>query len=92
MSFQATVYLIHFDRAYHHARHYIGYTALETVEERIARHRSGRGARLLDVVTAAGISWRVVKTWEFPNVAAAKQKEKSLKGHSGTRYCPVCNP
>jgi predicted GIY-YIG superfamily endonuclease len=33
-----TVYLIHFDRPYHHARHYIGYT--DDVDARLAGHLS----------------------------------------------------
>ena len=46
MNIPATVYLIHFARPYWHARHYIGYTALEDVDARMARHRAGGGSRL----------------------------------------------
>src|ERR1022692_3195850 len=50
-----TVYLIHFDRPYKHARHYIGW-ALD-VRRRLTEHAAGRGAHLLAVVKAAGIGW-----------------------------------
>lgn len=90
MSFPATVYLIHFARPYQHAKHYIGYTALESLDERMQRHRDGRGARLLQVVTNAGIDWFIARTWSFENVHAARAKERSLKTHSATRNCPIC--
>jgi hypothetical protein len=45
-----TVYLLHFDRPYRHARHYLGWTADETVDARLARHRAGGGARLIAVI------------------------------------------
>jgi len=36
------IYLLHFDRSYRHARHYLGYT--EDIEARLAAHRAGRGS------------------------------------------------
>lgn len=47
-------YLIHFERPYRHARHYLGWTV--DLEARLAKHRAGNGARLLRVATAAGIA------------------------------------
>jgi len=43
---QGTVYVLHFDPAYKHARHYVGWTAGE-VTERIAVHLQGRGSPLV---------------------------------------------
>lgn len=86
----ATVYLIHFDRPYKHARHYVGYTAAESLEDRLARHRSGRGARLLHVVQRAGISWQVVRTWRFDSIQEARRKERALKGRGQGPRCPAC--
>ena len=40
-----TVYLLHFDQPYKHARHYVGWTA-RNVRCRLAEHAAGRGARL----------------------------------------------
>ncbi len=58
------VYLIHFDKPYRHAKHYIGYTEEEDVSHRLERHRKGNGARLLQVVVEAGIAFSVVKIWK----------------------------
>ncbi len=55
------VYLLHFDKPLKHARHYLGYAA--DVDERLERHRAGNGSRLMEVVTQAGISWQLVRTW-----------------------------
>lgn len=79
-----TVYLIHFDRSYHHARHYLGYT--DDLPARLDRHLAGNGGRLLQVVRAAGIGYRVVRTWE-----GDRGLERKLKRQKGSpRLCPVC--
>lgn len=79
------VYLICFDRPFKHARHYLGFAY--NLEARIARHRSGDGARLLRAVTAAGIGWQVVRTW--PDTS--REFERKLKNQKATaRLCPVC--
>ena len=81
-----TVYLIHFERPYKHARHYLGYTA--DLDARIAQHRNGTGARLLQVITAAGIAFDVARTW-----AGGRELERKLKNYNhGPRLCPICNP
>src|SRR5215510_2445485 len=41
-----TVYLIHFNRSYRHARHYLGYS--ENLDKRICDHLCGQGARLME--------------------------------------------
>lgn len=85
-----TVYLIHFERPYHHARHYLGYTSL-SLEERLARHREGTGARLLQVIQEQGIGWEVVRTWEVETKQEARQLELRLKArHGHNKFCPVC--
>src|SRR5262245_27533792 len=56
------VYLIHFNKAYRHARHYIGFTT--NLDKRITDHLCGMGARLMEVITNAGIEWRVARTWQ----------------------------
>lgn len=55
------VYLIHMKQPYFHARHYLGSTAC--LESRLQVHRSGHGARLLQVVNDAGIEWEVARLW-----------------------------
>ena len=81
------VYLIHFNKAFGHARHYIGWTKDEsTLPPRVEHHRKGSGARLMAAVSAAGIGFDVVRTWPDGDRA----KERSLKGFHGPRLCPVC--
>ena len=82
------VYLIHFDRPYKHARHYTGWTRnAKTLPRRIAHHRNGTGARLMQVVTEAGITFEVAKTW--PD--GTRDDERRLKRRGGAaRICPTC--
>jgi predicted GIY-YIG superfamily endonuclease len=81
-----TVYLIHFDVAYRHARHYVGWTA--DLLARLAAHREGRGARLMEVITAAGISWQLARTWP-----GGRDRERAIKNrHEAPRLCPICTP
>lgn len=83
------VYLIHFDRPYVHARHYLGFVDGGEAElaRRLDRHRAGQGARLLQVVGEAGIGWRVVRTWPDGD----RDFERALKNRRCTpRLCPVC--
>ena len=79
------VYLIHFDRPLHHAKHYLGYCADGTLEVRLIRHRAGRGARLLAVLRELNIGWRVVRVFE-----GDRRFERRLKKGGSCRLCPVC--
>ena len=79
------IYLIHFDRPLHHARHYLGYCADGTLEVRLIRHRAGRGARLLAVLRELNIGWRVVRVFD-----GDRHFERRLKATASTRLCPVC--
>lgn len=82
---EGTCYLIHFDTPYRHARHYLG--AARNLEARLGHHRSGTGARLLAVIQAAGIGWRVVRTWGGGFATEASLKRQ----HNTPRLCPVCS-
>jgi predicted GIY-YIG superfamily endonuclease len=78
------VYLLHFEQPYKHARHYLGWTA--DLPARLAEHASGRGARLLAVVQAAGIGWTLARTW-----SGSRVRERQLKRQGGaSRRCPLC--
>ena len=80
------VYLIHFSQKLHHAQHYIGYTP-SNLPKRIARHKSGHGAKLLAAVTSKGIEWQVVRVWR----GADRAFERKLKNYKKARvFCPVC--
>jgi predicted GIY-YIG superfamily endonuclease len=79
-----TVYLLHFDRPYRHARHYVGWA--QNVKRRLAEHEAGRGARLLAVVKAAGIGWQLARMW--PGSRVRERQIKRQGGHA--RHCPLC--
>jgi hypothetical protein len=53
---------------------------------RLTAHAAGRGARLMEVVGEAGISWQLARVWP-----GTRARERSLKGSGGAaRRCPVC--
>jgi predicted GIY-YIG superfamily endonuclease len=79
-----TVYLIHFDQPYRHARHYTGWTP--DLDTRLSKHAKGQGARLLTVARQAGITWRLARTW-----TGTRTTERALKRQGGaSRRCPLC--
>ena len=79
-----TIYLLHFDRPYRHAAHYTGWT--RDLDNRLAQHATGRGARLLQIAAAFGIGWYLARTW--PGTRAT---ERALKRQGGaSRRCPAC--
>ena len=83
------LYLIHFDKPFGHARHYLGYSKDSwNLGLRIKHHRQGNGARLMKHVSAAGIKWQVARIWQF----GSRTDERKLKQHGSVRYCPICNP
>ena len=80
-----TVYLIHFNKPFHHASHYIGFTT--NLDKRITDHLCGMGARLLEVITAAGIEWKLARTWRGDH-----QLERRLKNRKDAPHiCPICS-
>jgi hypothetical protein len=62
------VYLIHFTSPYTSVngkktiQHYLAF-AERSIRARIDRHKAGNGARLMQVITAAGIEWEAVHLW-----------------------------
>jgi predicted GIY-YIG superfamily endonuclease len=80
-----SAYLLHFDKPYQHASHYLGWSS--NLPVRLAAHESGRGARLTEVVAEAGIRWVLTRTW--PGVS--RDFERALKNQGGaSRRCPGC--
>ncbi len=83
----SAVYLLHFARPHKHARHYLGWS--RDVVARIAAHRQGQGARLMEVIIDSGNDFTVART--LPGVA--RSEERRLKRqHNAPRLCPICNP
>lgn len=79
-----TVYLLHFDRPFGHARHYQGWS--EQLAPRLAAHRAGQGAKLLAAVRRGGGDWTLARTWE-----GTRALERRLKRQGGaSRRCPMC--
>jgi hypothetical protein len=82
-----TVYLLHFERPFGHARHYLGWTD-GPLERRLALHGGPGGANLMRHVAAAGIGWRLARVWD-----GDRHRERQLKNQGGrARLCPVCGP
>jgi len=90
-----TLYLIHFSTPYvaktgkqqKKAGHYLGYTTVG-VDNRMAAHRSGQGARLIAVIQQDGIDWEVSRVWE--GEGREEEKKRKRRGHFAD-YCPCCN-
>ena len=82
------IYLLHFKEPYKHAKHYLGMVSGggDELIKRIERHKAGRGARLIEVITAAGISFEVARIWE-----GDRKEERRLKRMKMMpRLCPIC--
>ena len=81
------VYLLHFEKPYKHARHYVGYA--NNLNARLEHHANGTGARLMQVIRQAGIGWTLVRIWP----TADRATERKIKNwHNAPDLCPVCNP
>jgi predicted GIY-YIG superfamily endonuclease len=81
-----TVYMVHFDTPYKHARHYTGWA--RDLDARLEAHREGPGARLMEVVKDAGIAWRLARTWP-----GTRERERAIKNrHEAPKLCPECTP
>lgn len=82
-----SVYLLHFDRPYKHARHYVGWA--EQVQRRFRHHLTGNGARLVQVVVEAGISVRLARVWW----GKSRRWERRMKNRAWgplEGVCPIC--
>ena len=80
------IYMLHFSQPYKHARHYVGWT--DDLLDRLDRHASGHGARLVAVITQAGIGFTLVRICE-----GTRRTERAIKNAGGApRYCPACTP
>jgi hypothetical protein len=81
------VYLLHFDQRYEHAGHYTGFAEGSGLLNRLGEHATGRGARLVEVITQAGISFRLARVW--PGVTRARERQLKRQG-GASRRCPIC--
>lgn len=81
-----SVYLVHLPRAFHGARHYLGFST--NIERRLKEHRAGRGTPLLGAATKAGINWRHVRTWRKRD---GYFEQELKRNHDLKDLCPVCS-
>lgn len=79
-----TVYLIHFDRPYKHARHYTGWT--QDLEKRISEHERGINGKLMSVINTAGITWQIARIWRN----RTRKFETQVKHTRKATLCPIC--
>lgn len=80
------IYLLCFHRPYRHARHCVGWT--EDLLARLDTHAAGDGARLIAVITRAGIGFTLARICE-----GTRCDERAIKNAGGAvRYCPACTP
>lgn len=85
MAHNGILYLLHFQRSYRHARHYVGFT--QNLEQRLAEHRAGRGSPLVAAAVGAGIDFELAAIWE-----GDRHAERRLHRQKNTRarLCPIC--
>lgn len=85
--YENVCYLIHFDKPVGNSRaqHYLGFA--KNLPERIARHRTSKGAALTARANALGIGWQVVRVWRDADGDA----EAALKSMIPKNLCPHCN-
>jgi predicted GIY-YIG superfamily endonuclease len=81
---QGFVYLIHFEKKYYHAQHYIGWA--RNVEKRMVHHRNGSGSKLLAHLNKIGIKWEVVMTKK----GTGDEERRMKKCKKARSFCPVC--
>jgi predicted GIY-YIG superfamily endonuclease len=80
-----TVYVLHLEPAYRHARHYIGWTAGD-VDARVATHVQGTGSPLIRAAVAAGVRVQIAAT-----MPGSLMLERRLKRwHKTGQFCPIC--
>ena len=80
-----SIYVLHFNQPYKHAKHYIGWTDL-AVEDRLKRHRQGNGARLLQVLNENGIDYSLSGVY-----VGTKKDERRMKNQKhSNRFCSIC--
>lgn len=82
-----TVYLLHFDKPYKHARHYLGFTRNKDALTRFAEHGTAKGARLTRVAVENGVKLTLAAVWP----GAPRSFERKLKNRADVaKWCPCC--
>lgn len=83
---QGIVYILHFHKPFHHAKHYVGWCKVGRFGERMSEHHRGIGAKLTAAVKEAGIGWEI--SWR----KGSPLNERWIKNQKRTPcICPYCN-
>lgn len=82
-----TIYLLHFDRNVGQARHYLGITRADRLDERLAEHCGEHAASLTSRAAQQQIPFTLVRTW--PAETYADERRMKRAGHLRER-CPIC--
>lgn len=85
---ESGTYLLHFDTPYPNGRkprHYLGWA--QSLRRRVAEHRDGTGACLMQACKKEGISFTVAAYWigETRTDERRRKKRKRLRD-----FCPIC--
>jgi hypothetical protein len=86
-----SLYLLHFDPPYKHAKHYLGWTPDLHVDRRAREHIDGVQHKASPLVLAAldaGCSVVISRRWEGPQYDRKAERAKKHRGH--TWLCPIC--
>ena len=81
-----TVYVLHFDPPYKHARHYIGWTEGDDITARLQVHLRGRGSPLVRAAVAAGVQVQLAAT--YPGTRYLERRLK--RWHKTGQFCAIC--
>ena len=91
------VYILHFRTPLatgrHHSQHYVGWS--RHWAWRVARHRVGGGARIMEVCADRGIVFSVAAVYTAlergGRTYTGRELERLIKrAHHHARYCPLC--
>jgi predicted GIY-YIG superfamily endonuclease len=85
------LYILHLNgKIANHAQHYVGYTTLG-VNERIKRHRSGDGAKMIAHALRIGLDFQIGHLEHFATAEEARYREIRLKREKNlARHCDIC--
>lgn len=78
------IYVLHFNRPFKHAKHYIGWT--EKLVDRLDAHEKGNGSKLMRAVKEAQIGFSVANVF----VGTRDDERKMKKQKNGPRFCQLC--
>jgi predicted GIY-YIG superfamily endonuclease len=83
------VYLLHFEQPVARARHYLGFTRDDRLQQRLAEHLAGKGASLTRRAVKQGTAIYLARV--FPTLTANDEKRIKTGSHFD-KLCPICCP